>query len=80
MLVAMLNQQQNALPKRISLAFDDCSTGPAHYEKPLVGALVSIARPTFRVAGRNHHLGGLGATVSQSDAKTLSKAECLSFP
>jgi hypothetical protein len=47
--------------------------------EPLVGALMTIARAAFRIAGLQDHFGRLRAAVSHDHTKTDAKSEFLTL-
>jgi hypothetical protein len=79
MLIAMLNEHDDALSEPILPPVDCGHASATQYVQTLIGAGVAVAGPAFGVAGWDNHFGCLTAPVANGDPEPTTESECFAL-
>ena len=79
MLLAPLDEKEAPRGKLVASAFHDRFAVSRDDEEPLVGTAMAIVAAAFRLAGGEHHLGGLRSAIAFHHPESFAEAKLLLF-
>ena len=75
MLLAPLDENQAAGVQPAAPAIDDRFAASGKHIQLLVGAPMAVVGAAFRIARREHHLGGLRSAIARDDPPAFAEAQ-----